>query len=255
MAAIIIRKRSPRAPVISLREAVDRALKIYEKEGRHPANADIVATHLGYKSAENGAAKQTLASLGYYGLIERPSDGMISVSKSIEEFKFAPSEKLRTETLRKWLYTPNLFAELLEKFPDRLPSEASLKYELIQKGFNPTTADECLSAFIDSVQFASHTNIVPEDTPPAAALTPDRSIGDNQSTPSAEVLSEPPQQAENAIRTSATQKESKDDDSDRIPVRLAGGRKAWLTIPSPFFIADKHRLISQIELLLTDDEE
>ena len=42
---------------------------------------------------------------------------------------------------------------------------------------------------------------------------------------------------------------------DRIPVRLNGGRRAWLEIPTPFYLADKKRLNAQIELLLTEDEE
>ena len=253
MAIIITRKRSPRAPTISLREAVDRALIVYEKEGKHPSSADIVAEHLGYKSASNGTAKQILASLGYYGLIERPSDGMIAVSKSIEEFKYAPSNKLRAEALQKWLYTPNVYADLLEKFPNKLPSEASLKYELIQKGFNPTTADECLSAFMDSVEYASHTNAASKEDPTPSAALPDNT----QETSVIELVPEATiQQANSTVRATAAAHESQEiDSSDRIPVRLAGGRRAWLTIPSPFYIADKRRLISQIELLLTDDEE
>ena len=45
------------------------------------------------------------------------------------------------------------------------------------------------------------------------------------------------------------------EDLDRIPVRLPGGRRAWLFIPSPFFSGDKARLKAQIDLLLTADEE
>lgn len=262
MAITAVRKRSPRAPLISLKDAVARVADVYEKEGKHAATADIVAQHLGYKSADNGAAKQTIAALGYYGLLERPSEGMLAVTKSFEEYKFAPSEKLRAETLRKWLVTPGVFGELLEKFPDRLPSEASLKYELIQKGFNPTTADECLAAFLESVQYVTHAAgaisdlqpVEPEDqktiteiVEPSVEATVDRI------TPAiAGHRSEIRGQATSSV---ATRDSQEDGDSDRIPVRLAGGRRAWLVIPSPFYEADKRRLISQIELLLADDHE
>lgn len=258
MAVTLVRKRSPRAPLISLREAVDRATKVYEKEGRHPASADIVAQHLGYKSADNGAAKQALAALGYYGLIERPSEGMLAVTKNVEEYKFAPSEQLRTEILRKWLVTPSVFAELLDKFPDRLPSDASLKFELIQKGFNPATADECLTAFLESVQY------VESESPqrgsssveaPVPAHASDAGLTAAADRPSVEA---PARAGEPSTWTSspATSRDVlEEENSDRIPVRLAGGRRAWLVIPSPFYAADKRRLISQIELLLSDDEE
>jgi NAD(P)H dehydrogenase (quinone) len=42
---------------------------------------------------------------------------------------------------------------------------------------------------------------------------------------------------------------------DRIPVRLTAGRKAWLEIPTPLYVADKERLKAQIDLLLAEDEE
>lgn len=262
MAIITIRKRSPRAPLISLKEAVDRASKVYEKEGRHPASADIVATHLGYKSADNGAAKQALAALGYYGLMERPTEGMLAVTKSVEEFKFAPSEELRVEILQKWLLTPGVFAELLEKFQGRLPSEASLKFELIQKGFNPATADECLAAFVDSVQYVTHARQSVTQNANAAEIETDKTgneaaagmtietTGDKTTSDSMSRHSEPRAQTAAPARDIV-----EDESSDRIPVRLAGGRRAWLVIPSPFYAADKRRLISQIELLLADDEE
>jgi len=40
-----------------------------------------------------------------------------------------------------------------------------------------------------------------------------------------------------------------------VPVRLSGGRRAWLEIPSPFFVAGKRRLKAQIDLLLADDDD
>lgn len=250
--AVTIRKRSPRAPLISLKEAVDRATKVYDKEGRHPASVDVVAKHLGYKSAENGAAKQALAAIGYYGLFERPSDGMIAVSKALEEYKFAPSEQLRTEILRKWLVTPGVFAELLEKFPDRLPSDASLKFELIQKGFNPATADECLTAFLESVRYveslASPQGEAPQ--PPLEASEESESVSGDRPA-----VGSPDRATASGVRVPPSSAREEDESADRIPVRLAGGRRAWLVIPSPFYEADKRRLISQIELLLTDDDE
>lgn len=258
MAGIVIRKRSPRAPLISLKEAVDRVSKVYSEEGRHSASADIVARHLGYKSAENGAAKQALAALGYYGLIERPSDGMVAVAKSFEEYKFAPSEDLRTQILRKWLLTPGVFAELLEKFQDRLPSDASLKFELIQKGFNPATADECLIAFRESVQYvqsvSSNVNTIEVEATKSGetAETNVEEIADQRTVDVTSAAGEP---SPRATPIAASRDVLEEDNSDRIPVRLAGGRRAWLVIPSPFYAADKSRLISQIQLLLADDEE
>ncbi len=46
-----------------------------------------------------------------------------------------------------------------------------------------------------------------------------------------------------------------DEELDRFPVRLPGGRKAWIIIPSLFYEADKNRLKAQIDLLLTEEDE
>lgn len=255
----IIRKRSPRAPLVSLKEAVDRACKVYEKEGRHAASADIVANHLGYKSADNGAAKQVIAALGYYGLLDRPSEGMLAVNKSVEEFKFSPSEEHSLEILQKWLRAPGVFAELIEKFQDRLPSEASLKFELIQKGFNPATAGECLTAFMESVEFVNQAkrSSPPDASAPEAVVTKPDSEYPPENTITQNQPEVPDRLNEPVALHGATVAPviAGDEGADRIPVRLAGNRRAWLVIPSPFYAADKRRLISQIELLLADDEE
>jgi hypothetical protein len=267
MAVTILRKRSPRAPTISLREAVDRAVKIYENEGKHPATVDIVAQHLGYKSSANGAAKQVLATLGYFGLVERPADGMLAVTKSVEGFKFAPSDIQRAEILRKWLVTPGVYAELLEKYQGHLPSEASLKYELIQKGFNPTTADECLAAFLDSVKYVEQ--VVASIASGSVALEAEVRKEEGEAT----TLAIDAMDSQNAVDRAANQQSELSGKavvsaptvvasdsveyggSDKIPVRLAGGRRAWLVIPSPLYKADKERLKSHIDLLLADDDE
>jgi hypothetical protein len=84
----------------------------------------------------------------------------------------------------------------------------------------------------------------------AAAGTTIEATGDQNTFGATSRYSEP-----GARATAPTQDIVEDENSDRIPVRLAGGRRAWLVIPSPFYAADKRRLISQIELLLADDEE
>lgn len=262
MAVSIIRKRSPRAPLSSLRQAVDRVAKVYEKEGRHAASADIVAQHLGYKSADNGAAKQAIAALGYYGLLERQKEGMLAVAKNFEEFKFAPDEKIRLAILETWLSTPPVFEELLGKFQGRLPSEASLKYELIQKEFSPATAAECVAAFLDSVQYVSSAKELVSSNVNTVDVAANKEEGEVLAQSVGHVKSD-----SNIYDTSSMHSESKtrtavpareiveEESSDRIPVRLANGRRAWLVIPTPFYAADKRRLISQIEFLLADDEE
>ncbi|HWB83509.1 MAG TPA: hypothetical protein VG675_05185 [Bryobacteraceae bacterium] len=223
-----------------LDEAIEKTTRIYEREHRHAAPVDAVAQSIGYSGAKNGAALQALASLRYYGLVERPGDGQVQVSKDFESYSFAPDEKLKQELRIKWLKSPPIFSELLERFPGELPSDPTLKFTLIQRGFTPTAADECVTVFRKSAEFARYYQELPvaeeeEDASVPPAQTAMRSAG---ATPS---LKPPPPPASPS-------------DIDRIPVRLSGNRRAWIEIPLPFFEADKDRLKAQIDLFLTDDE-
>lgn len=239
-----IRKKSPRAPSMSLEEAVDRALKAYDRERLHPATADVIAQHIGYKNANNGAALSAIASLRYFGLLDRPKEGMLAVSKSVETYKFAPEESMKRAVLLSFLRTPALYAELLETYKENLPSEGNLRYALIQRGFSPGAAENVLSAFLKSVQFADYFGVnakSAEEVPPQASINGTA----DKSSPQLPIFSQ--------ARSDEVGSES--NEFDKIPVRLSGGRRAWLLIPDPFFQADRQRLKAQIDLILAQDDE
>jgi hypothetical protein len=244
------RKKSPRAPSIALDDAIDRALKIYEKERRHAAPTEIVAQHLGYKSANNGAALAVLASLRYYGLVERPQEGQLAVAKDLETYQYAPSDSVRKEILGRWLKSPPVFAELLDKYQDGLPSDPNLRFDLIQRGFTPVAAESVLVVFKRSVEFTNHFEQIPSQVAVIAEETPSKTAPQAISQTATEYVNDGTQPFSPSSTDSRV-----GDGVDRIPVRLSGGRRAWLEIPSPFFAADKLRLKSQIDLLLTEEDE
>lgn len=249
----IPRKKSPRAPSMPLNEALERVMKIYDRERLHPATTDIISQHLGYKSANSGSALSTLASLRYFGLLDRPKEGMLAVAKEVEAYKFAPDTKLKRSLLLGFLGRPTLYSDLLNKYSSGLPSDANLKYELIQRGFAPQAAESALIVFKESVDFSNYFNYEADD---GVAEDTDENFQESlselvatrpaveKSVPSTPSLSQPAQISR------------EDTELDRIPVRLPGGRRAWLFVPTPFYDADKARLKAQIDLLLTlEDEE
>src|SRR4051812_14594788 len=85
-----IPKRSPRAPAAPLRDALERALALYDREGRHAVPLDVAAQDLGYKDASSGAARTAIATLRQYGLAIRPTEGQLQVTKEVESYKFSP---------------------------------------------------------------------------------------------------------------------------------------------------------------------
>jgi hypothetical protein len=251
------RKKSPRAPSLSLDEALEKALKAYERERLHPAPTEVVAQNIGYKSANNGAALSALASLRYFGLLERPKEGLLAVTKEVEAFKFAPDERISHPLLIGFLRHPQLYAELLEKYDSGLPSDGNLKFELIQRGFGPQAAEVALASFKRSVEFSRYFQFAvgnPEEVaedhsglsgsvPPGSASAQARQVS---------IVDEPRSQQADVV---PHLKRDETSGLDRIPVRLPGARRAWLLIPTPFFNTDKARLKAQIDLLLTEEEE
>src|SRR5690606_35738424 len=115
-----------------------------------------------------------------------------------------------------------------------LPSEANLRHELItQRGFSPQAAGVAQAAFRRSVEFVGYF-----DHDRSAETLVDES-GSPDEAP-AQVASTPPALREMTGPTVSTPADGTDDvEVDRIPVRLPGGRRAWLLIPTPFYSSDK----------------
>lgn len=251
-----VRKKSPRAPSISLDEALDRVLKVYDRERLNPAPPDVVAQGMGYKDANNGRALAAIASVRYYGLMERHSDGRLGVTKDVESYKYAPSEDMRRAHLRKFVAAPTLFAELLDRYSSGLPSDGNLRYELIQRDFLPGTAESLVGVLRRSFDFAKVYEQAEQEEAVAAAgadeLDASARMASDAAVPSA---NETHAQALQLRPSSFMKDEDAAESHDRIPVRLSGGRRAWLLIPQLFREADKQRLKAQIDLLLTEDEE
>jgi len=239
------RQKSPRAPSIALGEAIERAKAIYEKEQRHAAPTDVIAQDLGYKSANNGAALSTIASLSYYGLLDRPEPGKLAVSADMQSYHYAPDQKVKRQLVLKWLLAPPLFRALLEKYEGGLPSDATIRYDLMQEGFKPVSAESALKAFKESVEFSDYYQAQLDKE------TTDSSQGENLPLVEDAVTDTPKSQQ----RQESESRRDKDEALDRIPVRLDAKRRAWLEIPYPFYEADKRRLKAQIDLLLTDTED
>ncbi|HVI53632.1 MAG TPA: hypothetical protein VM621_01115 [Luteibacter sp.] len=246
------RKKSPRSPSVALDEALERALRAYDRDRLHAAPTEVFAQNVGYKGANNGAALGVLASLRYYGLAERPSEGMLALTKAVEDYRFAPEEHMRQSLLKTFLRSPPLYDELLSKYATGLPSDANLRYELIQRGFSPSGAESALTAFKRSVEFAGYFDHERERD--AAMAQMNQLAGWPESNAAAQFQPVTGGRGDDLAAPTRDADTPSAEENDRIPVRLPGGRRAWLIIPSPFYEADKSRLKAQIDLLLTEED-
>ncbi len=235
------RKKSPRAPSTALDEALERAMRLYDKERRHAVPVELAAQALGYKGAKNGTALTMIATLRYYGLLDRPEEGMLRVSADVENYKFNPSDEERAKLKVKWLQAPTVFSDLLSIYEKSLPSDDTLRYDLIKRGFNPESAAECAVVFrrsVDWADFFNHSIPIPVEVEP-----------DNTAQVVVESTAAPTGDVRSPVITNAIA----NIDVDRIPIRLEGGRRAWIEVPLPLYEKDKERIKAQIDLLLTDE--
>lgn len=233
------RKRSPRSPVLPLRESLARALAIHEKEGRHSVPIDVAAQDMGYKDSNNGRARRAIAALRQFGLVITPKNGYVAVSRQLETYRFAPDESTKRTLLMEFFRTPPIYRAMVAKFPDRLPSDAALRFEFIQLGFLPAGVDDEVKMFRDSAEFSG--------AYAANGIAAIDQISEDMVEHEIESVEHDQSPTDSISVSRASQV------ADRIPIRLAGGRKAVLEIPTPFFEADKRLIKAQIDLVLTND--
>lgn len=138
--------RSPRYPSIGLEEAIERAKKIFERERKNPATREIIAKALGYAGI-SGKSAGLIGSLRQFGLLSGHDKGL-RISDSAVDLIHAPqsSEEYRS-ALVKAAYTPKLFQEIREHFQFGQPSDESLKYFLVRKGFSEEAREQAAKAF------------------------------------------------------------------------------------------------------------
>ncbi|MFN7114644.1 MAG: hypothetical protein ACK4PK_09850 [Alphaproteobacteria bacterium] len=245
--------RSPRYPLWDLPEAISKAQKIYDANKAYAAGQDVVAVSIGYKDSNNGAYKKTIACLGYYGLVN-VSGGKVSVAKEFVSYLFAPDQKTKNGFLLNWMRGPQIFNALLAKYAsDGLPSQQSISYALMNEhGFTPEAADKCTENFLSSYRFLTGVGVIID-----SAATDSQTDGEDISESVAPASTSPvnnggakPPSALGQTKPSV----NIDGESDTIPVRLKGGRKAYLVVPYPFYEADRDQIIRALNTVVTDDE-
>lgn len=139
------KERSPSYPFIPLTEAIERAQKFHREERRGTAPMQRAALHWGY-SANSSGVLQTISAMKQYGLLEDEGSGKERKLK-LTDLAFRILLDTREESSEREQYkrtaarNPPIAAEVHEKWPDKLPADATLNHFLVlERGFNQATA-------------------------------------------------------------------------------------------------------------------
>lgn len=148
------RMRSPNCPGISLRDALQRAKKFYDEEGRSPADRLVIAKTLGY-SGLSGSSATLIGALRQYGILEPAGDGMRISDDALAFFELSDGPE-KSAALARMAFNPALFSELRSQFPDRAPGDVNLRHILIKKGFTSKQADDVSQSYRDNFELAGN---------------------------------------------------------------------------------------------------
>lgn len=151
--------RSPRYPAFPLEEAIERAREFYEHEHFGFAPAEVAISHWGY-SPKSSTGTRCLAALLYFDLLEsrgRGDDRRVGLTETGKDILLdgRPGSEQKTKALQKAALSPTIFQELWDEWDGRLPSEASMEFELErERGFNADSVGDFIDTFRATLEFA-----------------------------------------------------------------------------------------------------
>lgn len=146
--------RSPKYPIITLPDALNKAKIIYNHDKRAGTTAEVIYSHLGFKK-KTGPAGRILSALRQYGLLDRKGNTYHISDRAWKIFILPEGDPEREKLIRDAAIRPLLFKELVAQYPDGLPSDATIRsYLIIHKGFNENTVSQFLKVFKAALDIA-----------------------------------------------------------------------------------------------------
>lgn len=217
--------RSRAYPIEDLHAAVSDVDAILEAVGRGNHSRATLADALGYQSAAGGVAGRKVAALTQYGFLRR-REGRYAPTDLAERVCHPRNDQERTDTLRKALYNPPLFREVLGRYePEgRLPQRLS---SVLFRDFGITSAASETAA--DVLRNAARQAGVLDDNDRFESRKTERDL---RSLPYAEPKSQ---------TTSS--------DVQRLELALTEGKMARLVLPRRLSSRDLEILERQLEIL------
>jgi hypothetical protein len=147
-------KRSPGYPMISLEEAIQKAKRLWDQDKDNYIPSVVAYEHLGYK-AKGSYGARIMSALKKFDLISEKNDDIKLTEDAVDLTLHEPSDQRYIEIIKKLALKPNIYEKIYNKYNGTLPSDATLRIELIKEhGFNPETVEDFLISFRKTIEFA-----------------------------------------------------------------------------------------------------
>jgi hypothetical protein len=150
--AAMSNNRSPQYPIIGLKEAIEKARLVWQRDYTNELPRDVIASHMGY-SGLNGKSLGLLSTVGKFGLLEGRGDKTRVTDLAVQIFAHEAGTPERIAAIRTAAEEPALFKEIATKFAGRSPSDQALKAFLVTRGFTHGGVDAVIRSFRDTEGF------------------------------------------------------------------------------------------------------
>jgi hypothetical protein len=183
------RMRSPSYPSIPLRQAVDLTGKIFKSCRTNVVSREVAAEAMGY-SGLTGRSLSVIAALIQFGLLTKAGKGDVKVTQTAVDILHG-EERDRNPALRKAGFSPQLFRDIHERFPEGIPSENAIRSFLIRQEFGDVAIGPAINAFMETYhaleniqESESHGDVTEEAAESVpSAISPDDSIMEHTAQP------------------------------------------------------------------------
>ena len=259
--------RSPQYPAFGLRLALERAREIYQREQFHRINYKTAITDMGL-SPSGSTGIRALSALLQFGILEESGSGdgrQVQFSAEakkilVDDRETSPERDGYVRTLAR---KPAIYADLLNQYGPRLPSDAEVTLWLVtDKGYNRDSVGDLIASFKDTVSFAKL------DTDGGGAQVGDEAGEDKKSAPLPDPFARedaPPAPGGTrgaAVGTAPHRKEPRmpavDTTSSEAPWDLTlplGGGTAILRVPQPLTAQNLQLLRRWVDMNLKFQQE
>jgi hypothetical protein len=145
------RVHSPGYPQFGLPKALVSVKRIFDADRRSAIDRGAAAKHIGY-SGPSGAADKALATLAHFGLVEKAGKGELKVSQLAVDIIAPDTTESRKAALVDAAFTPQIFADLRERFGTHF-SETALESYLLRANFQNIAIRPVIKSYSETCSF------------------------------------------------------------------------------------------------------
>ncbi|MCH7651988.1 MAG: hypothetical protein IIA63_12645, partial [Nitrospinae bacterium] len=133
-------RRSPSYPAFGLEEAIKRAKKLYEEDGRASIPAEAAVKHLGYGS-QSGPATRCLSALKQFELLSGKKGRVSLTQLALDLTIFKADDERFIRAVQAVVLKPIIYKDLYDRYGGEIPSDETLKADSLPLYY--TTYSSC----------------------------------------------------------------------------------------------------------------